>query len=282
MKKILSCIIALCLLFAFSTAALAATDPPGRQINSFSINEYDLLKGLSTKSNLDLFLKGYSAQEIGVIRNVKEEYARHLHEYKYLPEENLRDLGYSAQQIDLIRDFTGSEAEIRAIAATLYFTLYTDYVTWSASQNRTNTRLCYEFEWNGVPLIKTKDIVAVTWNDWTINGKLSTITYVHIYGSQPDQYGSATFVPNDGPNSFGGGFKFAMTRDDNYYWAKSGIGIFTLYHNYERHDLSAYAEYGHSTVTLSPSFSIPGYGSISFSYGVSRAASDHADTECSN
>ena len=180
------------------------------------------------------------------------------------------------------KNYTGTEDQIRALAATLEFTLEADYVTWSSSENQTNARLCYNFNWSGEPLIMTTDIIAVSWNDWTLNGKLSYVTYTHIYGSEPDISMPATYVPNNGPTANGGGFKFKMTQQNNYFWGKSGYGIFTLYHNYTRQDLSAYAEYGHSTITTSPTFSIPGYGSIGFSYGTQMAAQSWEDLNCQN
>lgn len=73
-----------------------------------------------------------------------------------------------------------------------------------------------------------------------------------------------------------------MTQQDNYFWAKSGYGIFTLYHNYSRKDLSAYAEYGHSTVSVVPGIQIPGYGSINFTYGTVREDYVHTDMNCQN
>lgn len=89
-------------------------------------------------------------------------------------------------------------------------------------------------------------------------------------------------MQNTGPTSYGGGFKFAMTREDNYYWAQSGYGIFTLYRNNARADLSAYRQYGHATVTLVPSFSIPGYGYIAFVNNVEIAGEDWVDMACSD
>lgn len=199
-----------------------------------------------------------------------------------MDKEALTRLGYSDEQIDIFKNYTGTEDQIRALAATLEFTLEADYVTWSSSENQTNARLCYNFNWSGEPLIMTTDIIAVSWNDWTLNGKLSYVTYTHIYGSEPDISMPATYVPNNGPTANGGGFKFKMTQQNNYFWGKSGYGIFTLYHNYTRQDLSAYAEYGHSTITTSPTFSIPGYGSIGFSYGTQMAAQSWEDLNCQN
>ncbi|WP_297721181.1 hypothetical protein [Intestinimonas sp.] len=240
------------------------------------VNEYDLLLNLSNRSRQQLFHEGYSTEEINDIYNLPISYKNYLEQYTDYPDYALKNMGYSQEQITLFRNFTGSEEQLRSLAATLSFSVLIDYVTWSASQNRTNARVTFDFEWSGVPFIKTTDIVALTWNDWTIMGKNCTVTYLFGDGTKT-QIGSGTYVENSGPNSFGGGFKFSMVKEDNTYWAKSGFGVFTLYHNYEMHDLSLYGEYGHSTIVTSPTFSIPGYGSIGFSYGTEMAASDHDD-----
>jgi len=285
MKRFISFLLA-CTTSLLCVPSVIAASPDSQPNNTTVVtaipNEYDLLCNISEKSDEELSSQGYTVAEISTIRNYKEEYDEHLLQLKDLDEDVLQHLGYSDEQIDIFRDYTGTEEQIRSLAASLDFHLTADYVTWSASENRTNARLSYEFEWAGVPLVKTSDIVAVSWNDWTINGKSSYVTYTHIYGTEPDYSLAATYVQNDGPNSFGGGFKFAMTQEDNYFWAKSGYGIFTLYHNYERHDLSAYAEYGHSTFSVSPSFFIPGYGAINFSYGTEMEEQDWEDMACEN
>lgn len=247
-----------------------------------SINEYDLLANLTNKTDSELSEVGYTSEDIYLIRNLDESYANHIRKYATLSTSELKNLGYTEEQISIFRVFNDSEEQIRALAASMNFTLSIDYVTWSQSNNRTNASLRYYFTWVGIPLIKTNDIVAVSWNDWTINSSASYVTYRSNSGIGDDYTLAATYVPNNGPRSFGGGYKFPMTQDDHSYWARSGYAIFTLYHKYIRADLSAYAEYGHSSVSASPSFSIPGYGSIEFSIGTDMYRQDWADMECQN
>jgi len=283
MKKIIAISLTLIMLLSISVVALGNEVSNSLNAGETTMNEYEMLKSLSKKSNSELAKLGYNSEEVEKVRNYKEEYVKHLKKYATLEDKNLYNLGYTSEQIKMLRSYDGSEEQTIALSASLVLNLTADYVTWSASENRTNARLVYDFAWSGVPLIKTTDVVAVSWDVWQINGKHAYTTYKHIYGTEPDIYGYPTFVENDGPNSFGAGYKFPMTQQDNYYWAQSGEGIFTLYHNNSRWDLSAYAEYGHSTITVSPSFSIPGYGSISFiPNSVTTADTAHEDKECEN
>lgn len=69
-----------------------------------------------------------------------------------------------------------------------------------------------------------------------------------------------------------------MAVKDNYYKVKRGGGTFDIRSDvHAKKDFTYYLEYGHSTLSINPSFSIGTGGasfSISFSNGVSRAGSD--------
>lgn len=243
-------------------------------------NEYEILKSLSKENYSNLKLSGYDEQEINIIRNIEKEYPKHLQEYKDLPEANLKQLGYSDDQVKLLKNYKGTEEETMQLAATMRFLLKDNYVNYSESQNKTEAKFYYRFIWNGIPLIKLKDIVGVSWNDWNIVNTSGWVNYYSITGDQNDVFSAKpTFIENEnGPNTFGAGYKFDMTKEDNYYWARAGEGIFTVY-NHGKKNLSVYAEYGHSTVFLNPSFSIPGLLSIEFSKSVKTMGSDHLDVE---
>lgn len=177
----------------------------------------------------------------------------------------------------MLRTYDGDVEETMALSATLSLTLSSDYVTYYSSKNWTDARVVYEFDWIGIPLIKTTDIVGVAWNDWDLRSSSGNITYKHIYGSETDIIDYPTLTNPSVPLSYGRGHTFRMTKQDNYYWAQSGIGIFSIRHSGSAKNLSAYAEYGHSTITTTPSFSAPGGASIDFSYGVETVAQDWED-----
>ncbi len=280
MKKIMSLVVALLMVFAFSASAFANSDT--QKVQKVKINEYQMLKELSKKSESEMKKLGYSSKDVEKIKNHEEEYVKHLKKYAELDDESLKNLGYSSEKIQMLRVYDGSEAQTLALGAEVNIQLTIDYVTWSESQQRTNARLEYNYDWDGVPLVKMTDLVAVSWNNWVINGKYAVTTYKHIYGTQPDIYDNPTFVENDGPEVYGAGYEIEMTKQDNYYWAQSGQGIFTLYHNNGREDLSAYVAYGHFGVSLTPSFFIPGFGAIVFDPDTTQEDDDQAFMECEN
>lgn len=284
MKKFISTLWAICLMLSLlipSATASTSETISGANISTISINEYDLLSKMAEESTSSLLAKGYSLNEIDTIQNLDSEYRAHLEQFTDMETEALKNLGYSDEQILILRNFSGSQREIQALAAGCNLSLYCDYATWSDTKNRTDSRLRYSFNWTGVPLIKTTDIVSVRWNDWTIHSHSANVTYAPISGTGSNIIANATYVPNNGPLAYGSSFRFAMTRNDNSYWGKSGTGFFNLYHNYYKKDMSAYAEYGHSTIICTPSASIPISGEFSFTYGTDRADQAWAVKECS-
>lgn len=285
MKKLIALLLC-CLLVSIPFAGAVQTSPDAaptpKKVSSYTMNEYELLKSLSSESRDTLRQMGYTVNQISEIKNLRSAYADHLEEISHYDRAALENLGYTEAQIDTLQNFDGSESQIMSLAATMNFDLSIDYVTWSSTDNRTNARVYYKFDWNGVPLVKKNDLVAVSWNDWTINGKISYITYVPVNGTGTSEIRAATYVANNGPTAMGGAFKFPMLINNSANWAKSGYGIFTLYYNNYRKDLSTYAAYGHSTVRVVPTFSIPGYGSISFDKDTTTPGEAWADMACSN
>lgn len=285
MKKVIALL--LCCLFVNIPLASALQAPltthpaPTRQI-SYSVNEYDLLESLSVQCDDALLQMGYSNTEIHQMRNLQSTYAEHLEVISQYDREALENLGYTETQISILQNFDGSESQIQSLAATMDFNISIDYVTWSDENNRTNARVYVDYEWAGVPLIKANDLIAISWNNWSISGKSSYITYFPTNGSGDSQIQAATYVPNNGSTSIGGGFRFPVQINSGTHWAKSGYCAFTLYHNNIRKDLSVYATYAHYTVSVTPSFTIPEFGSFQFNKSVSTPGEQWADMACSN
>lgn len=277
MRKVMAFLLSFLMLFSVNLSISASgIDETTSKVR---INEYEMIKSIAKKSDTELDELGYSKEEINKIKNYEKEYSKHLEKLSKLEEKNLKKMGYSAEKIKKLKEFDGSEEQITTLAATLYLTLTCDYVTFSTSQNRTNARITYDFEWVGQPAFLFADIVALSWNDWQIAGKYAYVNYVHVYGSEPDYIGYPTFQPNNGPSSYGAGYKWSMSDDDNYFWAQSGTGIFSLYYNYYLHDLSVYAEYGHSTLAISPSFSATTPLDITFEGAVDTVDTARLDQE---
>lgn len=279
MKKFLS--IALCLAMLFTLPATAfATDTPtdNANIRQASINEYEALKALAEESVTVLSERGFSSSEISKIQNYKQTYSDHITSLQTLPIDVLAKHGYTAEQISAIKNFNGSEAQMSLAAASL--DIYATTVSFKYTPGgRTTGRLAYGWNWTGVPVIKMRDMVAVSWNNWVLTSQGSSVGYFGVNTGDPYTSESATFVNPTNSTWNGAGHKFNMTKSDNYYYAKSGSGHFNVESDglYQK-DFYYYIEYGHATLSYDIGFSVSvpggGAGSISFSVVTAYADSD--------
>ncbi|MDC3425093.1 hypothetical protein NC797_11305 [Aquibacillus sp. 3ASR75-11] len=142
------------------------------------------------------------------------------------------------------------------MAASVNVTLTVDNFYYDSSTNRTKARLDSRFQWSGVPSFKMTDILAISWNNYMQTGKVGGVTYRHIYGTQSDYFKSATYLPPEGGmESYGGGYKWSVSEQDNYFYTYKGYAIFVIEKANYNH-LEAYTAYGHQQGYAKLSFSV--------------------------
>lgn len=224
-------------------------------------------------------MNGLSSEEIDVIQNYQDYYRSHVESLNELDDETLAGCGYTEDQIEIIRNFTGTESELMAVSAEM--DLYSTTALFRYEEGDFTTgRLAYNWSWSGLPVIKYNDLIAVSWNEWSVTDETSYISYYYIGNGQTDYYGrgEATLTYPDSHESSGAGHAFSMTMTNNNYFAKAGGGTFDIESDgaYQK-NFYYWIEYDHFTVDLTPSFDISiggSEGSIGISVGYSCAASD--------
>lgn len=255
-----------------------AAEPNGiSHRGQFVINEYEALKQLAQNTASCLSKEGFSSTEIAQIKNYKQTYANHIAELQTLPESVLAKHGYAAGQIEVIKNFTGSEEQMTLAAASL--NIYSTPTSFKYSPNgRTTGRLAYNWSWAGVPVVKMRDMVAASWNNWILTDESSYVSYYGVNTGNFYTSESATYTAPDNDAWNGGGHRFNMTKSDNYYYAKSGGGTFDVESDglYQK-DFYYYIEYGHATLSYNIGFavSVPGGAAGSVSFTVTTAYAGH-------
>ncbi len=278
MKKFLSIILCLTMVFAMSATAFATEADSNLQPQQVTINEYEALKQLSEVSPSVLSKAGYTSDEISKIKNYNQTYYNHITELQTLSDTALANHGYTASQIDVIKNFTGTEEQMLLASASLDIYSTTALFSYTTG-GRTTGRLAYNWNWSGVPAIKMRDMVAASWNNWVLTDNSSYVSYYGVNTGTFYTTESATYTNPTNNTWNGGGHKFDMTKSDNYYYAKSGGGTFDVESDglYQK-DFYYYIEYGHATLSYSIGFSVSvpggGAGSISFSVVTAYAGSD--------
>ena len=84
-----------------------------------TVNEFIKLQELNKKSDSNLKSIGYSNEDIKLIRQYKDDFNNHIISLNELSDEVLISLGYNNDQVDTIRNFNGSEDHMIKASATL-------------------------------------------------------------------------------------------------------------------------------------------------------------------
>lgn len=273
-KKVLSIIIIWTLvLFVNSIVYANNGDINKKQTEKIVINEYLMLKELKNKSDDELTKIGFTSDQIKKIKEI--DYAKELQKRSKLDEKILKNMGYTNEQIKILKNFSGTEPEIIALASTL--NLYATYTSfyYDSSVNRTYFRVYFDWEWSSQPLFLFTDIIGMAWSEgmyldtdpsWTFH----TVKYVNnLTGNYYYiDYNVDLIAPVGGAST-----KFGMYRDSNnppgtYEWSKFGYGYVRVSKSGYVPEVQMIIEYGHSTLQLIPSVSLTGQLSLTFSEGV--------------
>ena len=117
-----------------------------------------------------------------------------------------------------------TESELLRIGGTL--TLSSTPVNFKhEKEQRTTGRIDYEWYWTGIPAYKLNDVVAISWNDWAIIDEYAYVSYVGLNTGTFYTSKAATFTyPKNDTKVLGGGHKFLVGIENNYYYASNGIG----------------------------------------------------------
>lgn len=259
----------LVVLMILGTLSVSLADTPENEMpfeeNKVVINEYELLKELSSKSESTLSEKGYSSKEIQKLKNFHQIYVDHLNELKKLDDSTLKKLGYTPKQIIVLRDFDESEEQAISLAADLR--IYSSTANFNYDGNYSRGRLVYNWYWTGVPSFKLQDAVAVSWNNWAVESNTSYVSYYTVNTGDFYTNKNATFT-TEGHTYEGAGHKFNVSMSDHYYYAQRGGGTFDVRSDsHIEKDFAYYIAYGHQMILPSITFSLtPGGGAASLSF----------------
>lgn len=218
-------------------------------------NKYHLLE-----SNLD------------ELKDYEKNYKKHIYSMKDLSIEELREFNYSDLQIEAIKNYDGSREMTIAAATTVsvYCDIYNVYKTSAGS----GCRVLSTFSINGVLSTIFSDIFVLTISQpLSISYREGHLVYSNGSGTNSLIYPTpwlegthAAYLTFPTSTSFGGYQKQIY----------GGHILVDLTSNAYIADMQAYAAYGHTYLSISPSFSLaPIGGGINFSSGVTKMGYDY-------
>ncbi|UUM11127.1 hypothetical protein NQU17_10735 [Clostridiaceae bacterium HFYG-1003] len=214
--------------------------------------------------------------QLDQIHKEVEKYKDSIEEDKNKPVQELRNIGYSDEQIEILRTYDRSDISTTALSPNLI--VYGDFDNETLTSTSTKVRLIVCFDWTEGKrgaLLNVKDIFAVAWSNDMVpidSNTWSVITYCFRTGA-PNMTVSEKVLP-ESTNSNYITFWTASSRNGIMCDIDSGTIVTMLTKNKRITDTIAYASYGAGAVSIVPGFSIgypAGAGiSINFDYRVEK------------
>ncbi|WP_315114587.1 hypothetical protein [uncultured Clostridium sp.] len=270
-KNILSILSVFILSFIFMTDSVFAQEPIPKDTLSTQtviINEYDALKKLESQDELSLKEKGLSTLEIQNVKNSISLMAENVKEKSKLPADELKLMGYNDKQINIIKNFKGTEAELRAASGEVIYTISINgYVHNSA---KTSANLQVRWQWLSTPIQQFTDAIAVAWSKgFNSNGAR---TYANLYYKDNSNGTTKIIRTENATFTAGAGFQinFPFTDVANagpYAKCLEGYAYTEIYNDSDIRTFEVITEYGHSYAFIVPSIAIKGAPSITFGIG---------------
>lgn len=125
------------------------------QMQQLQVNEFDLYNAIKKLPEAVLLENGYSEDVIEEIKSV--DYKELVYQRARLSDNELRVMGYTESEVEMLRNYNGTEAETGLIAGTL--TGKINCLSASASEYKIE----YAWEWDHSPLVMATDAMGMRW-----------------------------------------------------------------------------------------------------------------------
>lgn len=280
MKKLLAFTLSIIMLLSLSLPAYAAETISDPYSYTVTINEYDVYVATRTASASDLAKAGISTRHADLIKSNAIE--NELLKLSALSTDELKSLGYTKEQISLLHSYTGERIENAPELRGVFADMTAQFSKVSASTVALTIQV--EWTWSNAPVLAgpvITDMVAMRWQGTNTAGAPINVAYNSAGSSCTVKYYSRSGVYKDSEtvsivcdSPYDHAYaRIPMSSDegdaDGMYYAKSGI----LKIKVQRTGTDSIQEaafvfgYGHTTIVISPSLSLPVSFGIGFSTG---------------
>ena len=281
MKKVLSLIMSLCAIISLSVPALAADSQDSSY--TVTVNEYDVYVAIRSANTAELVESGISVDQATMIKSNAIEDA--LLELSGCSTDELELLGYTSSEIALLHKYSGERIEdapeLRGVFADMTATFY------RIGASKVSITVAVDWAWSNAPFFASDDIIDIMAMRWkgtnlagspmnlALNSSYSSCSVDYYDRSGNYQYTRSGGVLSEAPYDHAYA-TFAMGSLDGdaifKYYAKEGtlrIRVDRVGTDYIQEAAFVFA-YGHSSLTLTPSLSLPASFSIGFDFGTEK------------
>ena len=291
LNRILSVTLCAIILLSFGVPSVAAQqDMEIIQMDEVVLNEFERLEYMSTRSVEELQYMGISRQEAESIKNFRELMQTHFYELSLLDDDTLLILGYTEEQVAILRDFDGSDQRMQLLSANLTFSPRIHSYTNFTSITLTRVVIAVTWRWNTQPTFLFTDSIVFAWNHNFVFQSNSTISIEYVHRSNPSDivFGQGSLWLT-GLADRGVGFRIPMRPPNgpafDTHFARSGSFNFTLDRHAQIHprDFLVYAAYYRTLLSVSLSLSVSSSGpSITVTPGLATSRSAWAQFDGTN
>lgn len=240
-------------------------------------NEYLLIKELQRKSTAELLEFGYNSNNIDELRKI--DYAAILKERSKLDDNLLRNMGYTKEQIEILRNFEGTEEEIIALSASLFFDARR--TKWEYVNGTQYFDVWFNWEWSTVPATLNTDIIGAGWSEsmyltTSTTQSYHTVTYRNFRNNttHTQRFGFEREGAASGAYSSFPAGKNYVSSPVNYDWAQRGNGYIRVHRDSYQPILQCEMNiaYGANRYSVTPGISIGTGFAVSFTptYAVTK------------
>ncbi|MBZ9637440.1 hypothetical protein [Clostridium sp. FP1] len=287
MKKIFSSMLLLTFLITalFPTGAFAYESPDTTRTNDKKMvqkfNEYDLIKKLKSSDKKNLYIQGYTDLQVQEI--AKLDYKKEIEKRGTLDTDVLGNMGYTDEQITIMKNFTGTEKELYLLSATLTLNCYYDTSNYAGAT--TTYKVNFDWNWSSEPYYEHKDIIGLGWTEQlyiNISSSYHKVTYINPYVPTDTKLISYKFSTTLGNSTAESKFPMLISGskpdESDAKYAKDGFGSVTLFRQSKVTMMAIKFKYGHTQSSIEPSLSI----GIPFSVGVGFGFASHISDEATS
>lgn len=240
------------------------------------VNEYLAIKGLQQKNYNDLQKKGFSKNDIDYLKQF--DYSDVLRERSKLSDVQLRNLGYTVEQINMLRSFKGTEKEIIKLASKLRLYAEVSEHRYIEDDDRTKFWVYFDWTWSTPPSIGNTDILGFAWTKKLTLNSPRTFHTVSYYSTSTGRRSFSTDCPiktvEIGRKAES---KFDVMTKYSDGWAKTGWGQIDV-DDYGKHQkLAMLIKYGHTTMRVEPLVSLGSGKDLNLTFTPSKYVKEMAD-----
>jgi hypothetical protein len=142
-----------------------------------NISEYDLYKEAIKKTDIQLLEQGFSIYQIKELR--KNTYMEQLKNIGTLNKSEIKDLGYSQEQIEMIKNLNGNEKEIYSLSPKLKIDICE--IKKNRDSSHTECTVQVKWNWSRCPFYQMTDIITVAWSNGMYCNTSNNNNWVHFY-----------------------------------------------------------------------------------------------------